>query len=336
MYLNGTTDKLQLTTSAAVTVDVNVDYTDRTSDGSSTVIATGSTRTAISTATTTDVLAAPGAGKTRQVSLLTARNRHASTPVDVTVIIDVSATDTEVYKVTLAAGQTLLYDSKIRFIVLEPQAQYQKSRQIVSASGTYTLPAGIRAIMITCYGAGGGGGGVANAATNSGAAGGGGAGAKSQTLVQNPSATYSVTIGAAGTAASAGANTGGTGGDTIFGSVCTAKGGVGGVGDTIATIHVGGLGGAGGAPGSGVGDLKGEGMSGGMGLALAAAVAISGCGGSTDISAGAIEKRNATSAGGSPAAAGGGGGSGGCAISGGASQAGGAGAAGLCLVDEFG
>lgn len=324
---------IEIVTGQACTLDAHASWSDKNQSTGAT--AEDCDSLAITTATTTALFSTPTSGLVRKLKWLSLCNKHATTSVDVTVQIDEGGTNMVLAKTTLAAGQTLQYIEGVGFFVFEPLAQYQKSRQIVTATGTYTTPAGIRAIMVTCYGAGGGGGGVANAATNSGAAGGGGAGACSQTLVQAPSATYSVTIGAAGTAASAGANTGGTGGDTIFGSVCTAKGGLGGVGDTIATIHLGGLGGAGGAPGSGVGDLKGEGQSGGSGFALAAAVALSGTGGSTDVSAGAIEKRNATSAGGSPAAAGGGGGSGGCAISGGASQAGGAGALGLIIVDEF-
>lgn len=331
LILKASTHKVRLVTGQAVTTDVYASYVDYAS-GTTTPDAA---YTLISTATTTDIVALPASSTQRNVKSILVRNRHATLSVDVTIQVDISGTACELAKTTLAAGQTLQWLDDVGWFVFEPLAQYQRSRTIVSATGTYTTPTGVRSILVTCYGAGGGGGGVANAATNSGAAGGGGAGAKSQTLVQAPSATYSVTIGAAGAAATAGANTGGTGGDTIFGSICTAKGGVGGAGDTIATIHVGGLGGAGGAAGSGVGDLKGEGQSGGTGFALAAAISLSGGGGSTDVSAGAIEKRNATTAGGAPAAAGGGGGSGASAISGGASQAGGAGAAGLCIVDEF-
>lgn len=324
---------LEITTGQAGSLDVTANFGDRvTATGEETF---GSERGTITTATTTTILTAPTAGSVRKLKGLFARNKHASTAITVTVKIDVSTVETELVSTTLQAGQTLQYIEGIGFFVFEPLAQYTHSRQILAASGTYTTPAGVRSIEIECIGAGGGGGGCATAATNSAAAGGGGGGAFSSTMIQNPAATYAVTIGAAGAAGTAGNNAGGTGGDTIFGAVCTAKGGLGGAGDAVATLHIGGLGGSGGPVSTGVGDIKTDGISGGTGWALAAAQALSGPGGSTAYSAGAIEKKNATTAGGAPLATnGGGGGSGACIISGGASQAGGAGAAGLIIVRE--
>lgn len=69
-----TTDKLQLVTSAAVAVDVVAFYTDL-SAGSATP---GNQKTAISTATTTDILAAPGASTYRRLQMLNVRNKGAS------------------------------------------------------------------------------------------------------------------------------------------------------------------------------------------------------------------------------------------------------------------
>lgn len=206
---------------------------------------------------------------------------------------------------------------------------------ILNGTTSYTVPAGTRAIFVECVGAGGGGGGVINAATNSGAGGGGGGGGYSNLWKITPKLTaFTVAVGAGGTGAS-GAN-GNVGGDTTFdsASICTGKGGSGGLVDTIATIHVGGNGGAGGAASSGVGDVKIDGRHGGVGFALAAAIAVSGDGGDSWYGAGALGVKNATSVG-TAGAIYGGGGSGACAISGGAAQTGGAGANGLILVWEY-
>lgn len=118
-----TTDKLQLTTSAAVTVDVLASYVDR--DGST--ITPDKQVTAITTAATTDILAAPGAG-VRRVKFLNIRNKHASTPVDVTVLIDVSATDYELHKVTLQAQEALTFIEGVGwflYAVSNPAQQYK-------------------------------------------------------------------------------------------------------------------------------------------------------------------------------------------------------------------
>lgn len=206
---------------------------------------------------------------------------------------------------------------------------------ILNGTTTYTVPAGTRAILVECVGGGGAGGGVINAATNSGAGGGGGGGAYSLTWKVTPKLTaFTCAVGAGGTGASGA--TGNAGGDTTFdsGSICTGKGGAGGLVDTIATIHVGGNGGAGGLASAGVGDLKLDGPPGVAGLALAAAIAVSGNGGASWYGAGALGVKNAT-AGGTVPAVYGGGGSGACAISGGATQTGGAGANGVIVVWEY-
>lgn len=116
LLLTATTDKLQLTTSAAATVDVHASYMDHT-------IATddvegGRQLTAITTATTTDILAAPGAGVTRNMKTLHIRNKHATTSCDVTVIFDANGTDYELHKVTLRAGEALEYKEGLGFYAL--------------------------------------------------------------------------------------------------------------------------------------------------------------------------------------------------------------------------
>ena len=106
LLLTSTSDKVRLTTSAAAAVDVHASYADNASG----TITFGRTNTAqITTATTTDVVASPGASTSRTVQLLTVRNAHASVACDVTVIHTDGTNAETLYKATLAAGKGLLY-----------------------------------------------------------------------------------------------------------------------------------------------------------------------------------------------------------------------------------
>lgn len=109
-----TTDKLQLVTSAAVTVDVFAAYADL----SGTTVTPAAKQTLISTATTSDIVLAPGAG-VRNVQSLFIRNRSAATPVDVTVIHDRSGTDAQLHSATLNGGETLEYSEGLGFYALK-------------------------------------------------------------------------------------------------------------------------------------------------------------------------------------------------------------------------
>lgn len=124
MLLAATTDKIQLVTSAAVTVDVHASYADLSSG----TVTPGRKNTAISTAATTDIVASPAASTYRTVTELLIRNKHASSSVDVTVLYEGSATDADVEmcKVALAAGQTLEYKEGVGFYVVQSQAKLDK------------------------------------------------------------------------------------------------------------------------------------------------------------------------------------------------------------------
>lgn len=109
-----TTDKLQLVTDAAATVDVHASFADL----SGTTVTPGKQNTAITTATTTDIVAAPGASTTRNVKTLHIRNKHATLAVSVTVVFDANGTDYELHKATLLAGEALEYIEGIGFFTL--------------------------------------------------------------------------------------------------------------------------------------------------------------------------------------------------------------------------
>ena len=109
----------------------------------------------------------------------------------------------------------------------------------ISASGSWTPPAGVTSIQVEAWGGGGGGGGSTSSA---GRAGGGGAGGGyvKHTNVAVTNQSYAITVGSGGIAGAstntANTTTGGNGGPTsaTFGSLTvTAVGGNGGIGNTI-------------------------------------------------------------------------------------------------------
>ena len=212
-----------------------------------------------------------------------------------------------------------------------------KVTEITGSTTSYNYTTGARALFVECVGGGGAGGSAATGATNAAAAGGGGGGGYSCAfltgLAPNP---ITVQVGAGGAPGATGANPGGAGTDTTFGStsLVTGKAGAGGLSSTVgAGPVIGGLGGAGGASSSGVGDMKVDGEPGANGIMLAAAQAQSGQGGDSVFGGGAAGQTTQHT--GATAGNYGAGGSGGCILSGGASVAGGAGGAGVIRVTEL-
>lgn len=140
LLLVNTTDKLQLVTGSAVTVDVHASWVDYAS-GSATP---GKTNTAISTATTTDIVAAPASSTQRNVKTINIRNKHASSSVDVTVLYDDNGTDYELIKMSLAAGDVLEYVEgvgwfKVTNPVDVPNPSVSTAQQNIGASTTAYL-----------------------------------------------------------------------------------------------------------------------------------------------------------------------------------------------------
>jgi hypothetical protein len=117
LLLAATTDKFSLITSAAGSIDVHVSYVDASN---STLVPSGAgTRnTAITTATTTDILAAPAASTVRNAKTIQIRNKSASVANDVTVQFDQNATLFELHKVTLQPGEALEYVEGVGFFTL--------------------------------------------------------------------------------------------------------------------------------------------------------------------------------------------------------------------------
>lgn len=108
----GATDKIQVVTGQAVTVDAHASAMDVDASG---VVTTYRKNTAITTATTTDITAVPSSGSTRNVKTINIRNKHASSSVDVTVQHTDGTTTVELHKTNLAAGEALIYVEGVGF-----------------------------------------------------------------------------------------------------------------------------------------------------------------------------------------------------------------------------
>jgi len=114
LILAATTDKLQLITDAAVTVDVHASF----ADYSAGAVTPGKQNTAISTAITTDILASPAGSTYRKLKFCSARNRHASASVTVTFQYNQNASLFEIHKTRLNPGECLEYVEGIGFFLL--------------------------------------------------------------------------------------------------------------------------------------------------------------------------------------------------------------------------
>lgn len=124
MLLLKNTDKLQLVSSAAASLDVHCSFMDHTTSNDDVV--GDRQNTAITTATTTDIVATPSAGVIRNVKTVNIRNKHASLACDVTVVYDANATDFELHKATIDPGETLEYVEGLGWFLVETVARLDK------------------------------------------------------------------------------------------------------------------------------------------------------------------------------------------------------------------
>lgn len=202
----------------------------------------------------------------------------------------------------------------------------------VTATGTWTRPAGVRFVLVFAVGGGGGGGGAAGATASGAVGGGGGAGGLAVAFVDVAAIAFvAVTVGAAGTAGTTSGGTGGTGGTTSFGSEAVATGGAGGVGMAAGTTALATSGGAGGA--TSAGDFGFTGAAGAGGLRIDGAIAVPGNGAPSFFGGGGRAVVGNTTGAAGPTR--GSGGAGGSVSNSTVGRAGGAGGAGFVWVWEF-
>jgi hypothetical protein len=138
VLLLDTNDKLQLVTGTATSVDVIVSFVEAST--ADPPVVKGSTmatqKTAISTATTTDICAVAAASSVRNVKTIHIRNKGA-TATDVTVVLDDNGTDYELWKANLDAGEHLEYIEGVGFF--EPAASKAfYNRRVASSDFTTT------------------------------------------------------------------------------------------------------------------------------------------------------------------------------------------------------
>lgn len=127
---NASTDKLQLVTSTGADVDVIASWVDWLS-GTPTP---GMTPTAITTATTTDIVATPAASTVRNMKDLSARNKDTSLTQDLTVIVNRGGTQYERHKTTLQPGECLEWVEGIGFFNLAAAYSRDQFRRVTSDS----------------------------------------------------------------------------------------------------------------------------------------------------------------------------------------------------------
>lgn len=131
ILLTTTSDVIKVVTGSALNTDVHASYVDL----SGSTVTPGRTNTAISTATTTTVVAAPGASTSRTVKTFTVRNKDASNSQVITVQHYDGTTTVDLVKMTVAAGDHLHYDEGQGW-TLASAAQYAYGKQ------TLWVPAG--------------------------------------------------------------------------------------------------------------------------------------------------------------------------------------------------
>jgi len=341
IILGGTSDKLQVYSTSAVTVDAHASWTDY--DG--TTLTPGRTNTALTAATTTyDVVGSPSGIYKRNVKALTLRNKHASSSNLLIVKHTDGSTTPELISHTLLAGETLQYFEKQGWSVLTAlgdlkmltvaTGRFLKRTFLVPGATTFQVSPYTSSIRVKVQAGGGGGGGATRATNAPGFAGGGAAGGYAEKFFAvTPLTTYACVVGGGGAGGTAGAN-GTAGSNSTFavgGTTVTAFGGPGGIAMASAATRQTSLGGASPAVSTN-GDLNSGGQPGRCGIRDGTTDGCSGQGGSSYLGPGA-NGLTTQGTGNSIASPGGGGGGGAAAIS--ANISGGAGSPGVIIVEEY-
>ena len=110
LFLHSTSDIVQVITGAASTINVHASWAD---NAAGTVTPSDANVATISTATTTTVVASPGASVQRSVRNLTIKNADATNNCAITVQHYDGTTTSPLIKCTLLAGETLMYTGEL-------------------------------------------------------------------------------------------------------------------------------------------------------------------------------------------------------------------------------
>src|SRR3990172_7933116 len=117
LLLDSTSDLVQVITDAVADIEVHASWVD---NASGTITPASDNTPSIVTATTTTIVAAPGASTQRSVRHLNLRNNHASTSCTVTVQHTDGTDVTILFKVVLAAGEALVFGENGVWVYYDP------------------------------------------------------------------------------------------------------------------------------------------------------------------------------------------------------------------------
>lgn len=252
MYLSTALENIEVVLGANTTtsgIKVVASFQDITSAGMT--LPQSSTNTNITTTSITNIVNAPAASTTRQITHISIYNQDtvAST---VTVQKDDGTNIFILCKRTLQPGDTLEWSRESGWNLFSASSAITTTFTNFTSNGTWTKPAGLKRAMVICVAGGGGGGsgrqGAAGENRFGGGAGGGGAVTWRMLSADDLPATISVTVGIGGTggagqtAASTNGNAGNGGTNTSFGALVVAAAANGGNGGTT-TAGGGGNGG---------------------------------------------------------------------------------------------
>lgn len=135
ILLTTTSDKIQVVTTTTANVDVHASWVDL----SGTTVTPGKTNTRITTATTTDVVAAPAASTTRNVKTIHVSNNHASASNTVSLQLNDGAA-LVLESVTLAAGERMGYVEGVGMRVFDTTGR-EKIQSVFPPAGNSSLAA---------------------------------------------------------------------------------------------------------------------------------------------------------------------------------------------------
>lgn len=136
IILSGTSDKLKMASSSVAPVDVHASWVDNASG----TITPGRINSTNAAAGTIEIISNPASGVQRNVKELYVRNRDASVANTITIIVDESGSDYELIKVTLEAGQTLMYVDGQGFKMFEGGASSEAETLQFSVTGEWVQP----------------------------------------------------------------------------------------------------------------------------------------------------------------------------------------------------
>lgn len=129
MHLFGANDVLRMITTTAANIDVIGSYVTDSEPA-----AGAGLRATVVAATTTTLVSAPGADLKRNIYSFSARNRHASLANTITLQIFDGTNAFEIFKVTLAAGEQVVYDGLVGWRYISAQGLPKTANSLGSSA----------------------------------------------------------------------------------------------------------------------------------------------------------------------------------------------------------